>query len=259
MNTFWQKFLRANAWSAMAWFMAILVIYSFYAFKLGWYDLRIVFLVVSAAIVLDYALHVWQKTGRRKFPKSGLISALIILILLPAGIEPLPALAAAIFAVASKHFLLWQGRHVFNPAAFGVLASMSVFNFPLGWRVDGLLWLVFVLGAWTVWRVKKYWQIAGFLAVYVLYLVWQGSLSALNQYSLYLLPWFFALFILPEPMTSPAGKSHEAAFGALVAAFYIAFSYFPGTAEMALLLALVCGNLFRFILPKFFPAKAAIG
>lgn len=229
------------------WYMFALAAYGFYAFKTGWSDFLAALLVVGVGLALDYALHRLQKTGRDKFPKSGLITALIVLVLLPAGIKFLPALSALVFAVISKHFILFRRRHVFNPAAFGAALSALVFGFSLGWRVDGFAWLVILLGLAACFRVKKYWQVGAFLLVYASYLAFQGGFVDISGYSVYLVPWFFALFILPEPMTSPAGKKKEAAFGAVTAGLVIGFSQIPPAAELALPLALLAGNALWFL------------
>lgn len=233
----------------MAWYMAVLVAYSFYKAGFEWSQLLVACAVVGLGAVGDYGLHLLQSTGRNKFPKSGFISSLIILVLLPSGIEFLPALSAVLLAIGSKHFLLYNRRHIFNPAAFGVAVSALVFGFSLGWRADVFIWLVWLLGLMVIYRVRKQWQVVAFLAMYLGYLTLTGGFSvfiALGAADL--APWFFALFMLTEPMTSPVGTGKGIIFGAAVGMFTILFSLLPFVAEVALPLGLLTGNLLRLVL-----------
>ena len=69
--------------------------------------------------------------------ESSLITALILLFVLRPTVEPLGlvgVVVAGVVASASKYLLVWQGRHIFNPAAVGatVLTILSVWLPDLG-------------------------------------------------------------------------------------------------------------------------------
>lgn len=243
-----QRYLRLSSWQAMVFYMAVLVGYGLYALSEPLQQLKIILIIVIVGMVFDYLLHRWQKTGRNRFPLSGLISSLILVILLPTSISVLEAIVAILIAIASKHFLLFRKRHIFNPAAFGAAASVILFGLPLGWRADSYVWLVILLGLGNIYRVRKYWQVSSFLMVYLILLHTLGGLSRINIFTFYAIPWFFILFMLPEPVTSLYGKRNEIIFGSVVAGMTFVFTYFPFFSEGALLWGLLTGNLLRFFL-----------
>src|SRR5262249_53499446 len=69
-------------------------------------------------------------------PKSAAISGLSLGLLLRSHSAPL-AVAAAVAAVSSKFLLRWNGKHLFNPTNFGIVAMMlateSVWVSPAQW------------------------------------------------------------------------------------------------------------------------------
>lgn len=239
------SFKKLNPWRAMAIYMICLALYGIYALGNPVATIKILAVAVPVGLVLDYALH---KIGGSRpkfgaFPQSGLISALIVSVLMPAGISLLVVAVAAALAVASKHYLRFDDEHIFNPAAFGVTITALVFKHPLGWWPDSYIWLAIVFGLVNIWRVKKYWQVLSFAVIYLLAL---SVLFGSNFPALAALPWFFMLFMLPEPVTSSPGLKQEIVFGSVVAAGAIASLYFKPLGPVALTLGLLAANASRY-------------
>lgn len=211
--------------------------------------------VIPAGVLLDYALHKLQ-TGRPNW-QSALITSCIVTVLMPPGVNPGVALLAVALAIGSKHFVLVKAgaeskRHVFNPAGFGVAVTAALFGYSLGWWPDSFLWLVLAFGLLNVWRVRKFTQVLSYAVVYIVLITAtagfpSGSLvfSDFGTQTLPLaLPYFFVLFMLPEPVTSLQHRWGQIQFGALAAAVAVGASYVPSLAGAAVIWGLLAANFF---------------
>jgi enediyne biosynthesis protein E5 len=249
-STYWKKYKAISPWTAMSAYMATLVLWGILFLEPQFDRLVVAALVIPTGMVLDDLLHRWQ-TGRPNW-QSALITSSIITVLLPPDVDLLAAFLAVFVAIGSKHFLLMKKRHIFNPAAAGVAVSALVFGFSLGWWPDSYLWLTLVFGLLNVWRVKKYPQVLAFLAGYVvlavLFVGWplgDFSFTNLGSQSLPLaLPFFFALFMLPEPQTSIQPRTHQMIFGLIAVLVAFVASYVPVVQEVALLWGLLSANVY---------------
>src|SRR3989344_7964274 len=126
-----KKIINHDTWKTMAFFMIALVVYGIFALDVTYQNVIFISLAILLGLVFDYVLHVAQKTGRKRFPTSGLISSLIIVVLLPPGVTFIPLLVSILTAIASKHFLIYKNRHIFNPAAVGAIVAGFAFGFSV--------------------------------------------------------------------------------------------------------------------------------
>lgn len=249
--TYWRKYQELSAWTAMAAYMATFVVWGIAFLPDSGGRAVIALSVIPLGMVLDYGLHKLQ-TGRSNW-ESALITSAIVTVLMPTGIEwYVPPLAVAA-AIGSKHFLLRDKQHVFNPAAAGVAVTALLFGYPLGWWPDAFLWLTIAFGILNVQRAKRTVSAVAFLAVYaVLFGIAAGGLPTGGfesggpgvQSVPLVLPYFFALFMVSEPVTSLDPRGQEIEFGALTAAAAFAFSYVPVLAPAALLWGLLAANVY---------------
>lgn len=240
----------------MAAYMATFVVWGIFFLPPSGERLLLAAVVIPTGLLLDYALHKLQ-TGKPN-PQSAGITASIVTVLLPSGIDIGIALLAVALAIASKHFLLLKDggswKHIFNPAGFGVAVTAALFAYPLGWWPDSFLWLVLALGLLNVWRVRKFTQILAYTVTYVaLVSVTAGfptgslTFSNLGTQTLPLaLPYFFILFMLPEPVTSLQHRWGQIQFGALAAAIGVGVSYVPTLGSAAVIWGLLVANVFAF-------------
>lgn len=244
-----QKYVRMNPWTAMALYMSIIVLFAVFAVGTPSAHLRSAAITVALGTAFDYVLRRVHRTTPHGSPYSGFITSLILVILLPADLPLAAVLAAIALAIGSKYFLKIFDRHIFNPAAFGAAIVTLVFGTMLAWNADSFPWLVVLLGAGNAWRVRKTWQVGSFIAIYVTFLFVIGTIQHITFYTLYFVPWFFSLFMLTEPVTSPPHRRNGIFFGAAAGLMTIVFSYVPAFNTAALLWGLLAANLFRFVLP----------
>jgi len=180
------------------------------------------------------------------FPESSLISGLILALVGAPAPDFLLLILMPLLAVISKQLLRFgTGRHIFNPAAFSLVA-LSLAGYPAvsWWGVSWgapVMYAVLAAGIFILWRQRRWETALPFLAAYALlfnFQVFNGTVI------------FFASVMLIEPITSSfLGVRQRMAYGALV--FLLTFLVGrSGLNSDPLLLGLLGGNII-FNLMKF--------
>ncbi len=189
--------------------------------------------------------------------ESVYITALILVLILdPVTAADLKGVGilvfASVWAMASKFIFAVGRRHVFNPAAFGVLLPALLLDQPATWWVGGnlpLLPVVLAGGLLLVRKLQRFDLVATFILVDLattLALIPPAQFGdALNQTLLYSPLFFFGFVMLTEPLTAPTTRWPRLAFGALVG-FLFSPTVHIGSFYFTPELALVIGNLFAY-------------
>ena len=192
--------------------------------------------------------------GARSNPESVLITALILMLIItpfaPGDVSAIGfTLFASAWAMASKYVLPPGGRHIFNPAAFGVALAAAALGTEVSWWVGGSLYLLPALllgGALIVYKMRCYDLVLAFAAATlatVALTAGQDMGNALTQVALHSMFLFFAFVMLTEPRTTPLGRPRRIVYAALVGVLFAPEIHFGGfyfTPELALL----AGNVF---------------
>lgn len=186
----------------------------------------------TAAAILVTALGVQWAGGRLAGlppfdPKSALISALSLCLLLRTGSLALAAAAAAL-AIGSKFVIRVRGKHVFNPSNFGLVAMLALTDrawvSPGQWGSAALAaFAVACLGGLVVRRAARGDVTWAFLAAWVAIVAgraaWLGDPVAIPLHQLesgaFLI---FAFFMISDPKTTPDSRAGRILFAVLVAA-----------------------------------------
>ncbi|MDO8576610.1 MAG: RnfABCDGE type electron transport complex subunit D [bacterium] len=195
--------------------------------------------------------------------ESSLLTALILALIINPD-KPSESffflLWAVLLAMASKYIIAIRGKHVFNPAAFGVAATALFLDQSATWWVGGSLpMLPFVLvgGMLVVRKLRRSDLVLAFLGAAILAtlapVALEGGaiLPALTTTLVHASLFFFAFVMLTEPQTTPPRRLGRILYGALVGFLFtpwvhIFSVYF--TPELALLF----GNVFSYLIsPKF--------
>ena len=134
---------------------------------------------------------------------------------------------AASLAIGSKFVLRFRGKHIYNPANLGVIASIlllpGAWISPGQWGTDLALtgWFV-VLGALVTERARRWdisWTFLGcFLGLVAARVLWLGQNPAVFMHQLgsgALL--LFAFFMISDPMTIPNRRSMRIVYALCVA------------------------------------------
>jgi len=193
-------------------------------------------LVLAAAVATQFACTRIFRLPRFD-PKSALISGLSLCLLLRAEDARLLTLAA-VLAVTSKFLLRWNGKHVFNPTNFAIVAlllwSQGVWVSPGQWGSAAVFaFAMACAGTLVVARARRSDVTVAFLVAWLALLfgrsLWLGEPLAipfhrLESGGLVL----FAFFMISDPKTTPDSRAGRILFGALVAAgaWYVQFRLF---------------------------------
>ena len=158
--------------------------------------------------------------------ESSVITALILALIITPG-TPYASffflLWAALIAMASKYILAIRGKHVFNPAAFGVAATASIFGQSATWWVGGnlaLLPLVLVGGFLVVRKIHRTDLVLPFIAVALAatlaptILAGRDVIAAFTTTIIHTPLLFFAFVMITEPLTTPPRRVGRILYGA---------------------------------------------
>ncbi len=165
---------------------------------------------------------------------SVLISAMSLCLLLKTN-DWYVSLFAAFFTVASKYILRFNKKHIFNPSAFGIVATIlltkDAWLSPGQWGSNAVIFFgVITFGTIVVTRVQKLDISLAFLLTFIGLLYWR---------QVYVLGWpmdyfihsvstgsllLFTFFMISDPRTSPNHPVARIIWAILIAAvaFYLA-------------------------------------
>jgi len=200
--------------------------------------------------------------GVHPHAESSLITAGLLFFLLWPSTEPLELLAIALAAAAasaSKYLVAYRGRHVVNPAAFGVLfVTLLQLSGGVWWVATGpMLPAVAVLALVVAYRTRKLPVVALLVGaastLMVGFRLFDGdTVGAAVEYAFVTTPMvFFAGFMLTEPLTLPPTRRQQLAVAAGVAVLFALptlVSVDLGFVALTPELALIIGNVVAFLL-----------
>jgi len=203
--------------------------------------------------------------GYKSWGLSALITALSLCLLLKTG-HGWTSLLAALLAVASKYLFRIRQKHLFNPSAFGIAATLLITGDA--WLSPGqwgngtvLFFLVLTLGTIVVTQVQKLDSSLSFLLAYGGLLYWRQVLSlgwpadyflhSISSGSLLL----FSFFMISDPRTSPNHPVARVVWATAIAtlSFYLAAFRWMYNTPVWMLVALA--PLVP-ILDRLFPARS---
>ena len=200
-------------------------------------------MVVGTAAMADFLANLYFRK-RREFPWSGLITGCGLALLLDYGSSSWLPMLPPLLAIGSKHLFTLNGRHVFNPALFGVISGMLLggglispapaYQWGGTWAVAmflaGLAMVVFIR------KIGRGWLVGSFLVFYIVQTafrawvmrhhvpaeaIWLGTLTAPAFF-------LFVFYMLTDPATSPAGKKAQIVVAAAITLADLAFHFMQG-------------------------------
>lgn len=206
---------------------------------------------VVSAVVFDFLL-TYIRFRVKSFPLSALVTGLLIaMVASPVGGMGASA-TAGLLAILSKHFILpVENKHIFNPAAFGIISASLIFNAPVAWW--GVSWGILpaiIIALWMtpiLLRLHRFWHPVLFLLVYAATILWiGGNWRLIIDGTVFL----FAFVMLPEPMTSLARGFWQYGWGIMAGIFVAIFVILKINTGDPLLLSLLLANLLGFVLVR---------
>lgn len=220
-----------------------------------------ILLASSAFCILFDLVFAYLRKRRLFIPFAAITSGLIITLLADINSKWYEIALICAVAMASKNFLRISGKHLFNPAGFGLLAGGLLLGLPVSWwgvsfqslpplrgpAVFSLqhLWPFLILispALVSAYRMRRFVSILSFLVIYTTLSV--DPTAFLDPTVL-----FFSLVMLPEPMTSPVDYKRQAIYGVLIASVAHLLSingFIAGFLPDVLIPSLLLGNLLFF-------------
>ncbi|MBI2018810.1 RnfABCDGE type electron transport complex subunit D [Candidatus Daviesbacteria bacterium] len=184
-------------------------------------------------------------------PLAAMVTGLIMALIIDRSSTWLYIATAAAIAMGIKNFVRVDNRHILNPAASGLFLSGLLFNQYLSWwgvsfqtvtqiNLSNIIFFLILLSPAIIsfFRFKKYYSILAYIfSSTVISQLLLSNFSLLDPSIL-----FFAIVMLPEPMTSPVNYKKQIIYGALVAVLPFLFAI-PLVSNDPLLPSLLLGNL----------------
>jgi Na+-translocating ferredoxin:NAD+ oxidoreductase RnfD subunit len=234
-----QKSLRIDPRYFQVIFQAIFLSYGI--LMLHWQaDWQHYFISIGGCLFFQYAAdsikskRLLKPTEFDRWGFSVLISAMSLCLLLKTNDWQI-SLLATFLTVASKYVFKWKSKHIFNPSAFGIVATIfltdNAWLSPGQWGSNAVIFFgVITLGTIVVTRVQKLDVSLAFLVTFVGLLYWR---------QVYVLGWpmdhfmhsvstgsllLFTFFMISDPRTSPNHPVARILWAVLIAvvAFYLA-------------------------------------
>ena len=197
-------------------------------------------LTLAAALLAQALAYAGLRIPSRDF-RSSIITGLSLCLLLRAS-HPGWMILAATLSIWSKFLIRWRGRHIFNPANFGIVLLLVLTNrvWVSAGQWGSSLWLGFFiscLASMVLGRAGR-WDISlGFLAAYggllLVRALYLGETLAIPQRqflsgSLLL----FAFFMISDPKTVPESRRGRLVFAGATALLAVGMQhnfYYPIT------------------------------
>lgn len=209
---------------------------------------------VGAAVAMDIPFGLIRQR-KRMLPDGALITGLLIALVLSTTTSWYVVAATSAIAIVSKHLLVYKKKPIFNPAAFGLLLSILIFESGQSWWGafgDLPTWMIafLIIGGYAITdRVNKYPQVFSFFGAFFVLLLLIGTFHLGDASDALRPPFvnaalFFGFFMLTDLPTTPAKVKDQIIFGILVALVgAIVYDLFGGL--MYLFIGLLLANLYH--------------
>jgi len=211
----------------------------------SWQAIIYPFYSVILFSILDLGL-TFVKTKKLYYPISSVVSGFLIGFLIHYSQGIIILTTAVLFAFICKQFIKIKNRHVFNPAAFGVVLSTLIFNSYVSWWAvasGGVSAITMLLTIPIIYKLRRLQYTLTFLIGYFLFLtITQGrSNAAILTFDGTL--FLFSFVMLTEPMTSSITRFWKWGFGLIVLAGVIMSYFVKISFTDPLLISLLATNL----------------
>lgn len=190
-------------------------------------------------------------------PYAAIITGLIIALLIDPSTNVFHIATVTAVAMAVKNFVRFSGRQIFNPAASGLLVGLLFGQYTAWWGVsfqtinqltlqNFIFFCILLLPGFVSGVVlRRYYSTIAFILTTIF--VTQAlsptpSLTSILGTLINPALLFFALVMLPEPMTSPVNYKRQILYGVFVAILPFLFSQ-PWIAIDRLIFSLLIGNV----------------
>lgn len=158
------------------------------------------------------------------FPSSAFITGMIIALVLVPGVKWFIPLIASFVAITQKQIIRYKGKHIFNPANFGLFFIILIFPTYVTWWGQNSWFLIILAGFFICYKMKRLKLPLFFIASFAFVFSLNNLLSKQPLSNpLLLVNIFFIFVMLIEPKTSPVTQKGTALYALLAALFSFTF------------------------------------
>jgi Na+-translocating ferredoxin:NAD+ oxidoreductase RnfD subunit len=183
------------------------------------FNFVVTLLVAVASAVLVDSLILYLKTKSLQITESSIITGMIIGYVLSADEAWWKFVFAVAIAILAKHVIRFQKKHIFNPAAFGVLLTLVFFGAQTQWKGTYLWYILLPFGLYFARKVRKLEIILGYAVVSLLLFGIQAALRHFPFWGVFGYFSYLYIFVMViEPKTTPITSAAKYIFGAGTAA-----------------------------------------
>lgn len=214
-------------------------------------------LAVVSTVVMDLII-VYVRTKALRVTESAVITGLIIGYVLSSEEAWLKFVFSSCVAVFSRHFIFFQKRHIFNPAALGILASTILFGASTQWMGTYVWYMVVPFGLYLAYKIRRVEVVVGYVVVSCVLLGISAAVQQLPVFGIFgYVSYFYIFIMLVEPKTGPANMIGKYLFGGGAAALAFIFTEIGGRVD-AELWALLIMNVMVPLLSKLQSRKRGV-
>jgi len=134
----------------------VLIFFSAFLYQPQFSKLTSFLLAVGSTVLADL-IFLKLRSIKPFFPKAGLVTGLIIGLLVAPNLPLYEIVAVGVIAMAAKHLLRIDKRHIFNPAGLGSFLVGTVFSHEISWW--GVSWQQLSLTNFKLLKISgSYWK-----------------------------------------------------------------------------------------------------
>jgi len=209
----------------------------------GAYSSLLKVLVAILASVLVDDIFYFLRNKKHKITESSLITGIICGFVLSNGLAWWIFALAGMLATLSKHLIRFKEKHIFNPAALGILLTMFFLSAYTQWKGAYTWYILVPVGLYFIIKIKRLAIVVTYYLTYSIIFIFKGN-PVLD--TILYANYFFMLVMLIEPKTTPIKLKEQIIFG-LLAAIVSAILYALQVTYDPELLALLIVNLLFFL------------
>jgi Na+-translocating ferredoxin:NAD+ oxidoreductase RnfD subunit len=170
-------------------------------------------IAVIPCVALDCII-AYIREKRLILSESPIISGLIIAYVLSLDQPWWMIVLAAVLAIISKHIIRFRGKHIFNPAAFGIFMVILLFGTTTQWRGTYIWYILMPPGLYFAYRLRKLEVLIGYVVTALFLFGIQALTQGICLFSAFgYLSYFYIFVMVVEPKTTPITPLGKIIFG----------------------------------------------
>lgn len=183
-------------------------------------DINLILFVILSTFLAVISESIIKFFVEKKFiiTDSAVITGLIVGLVFSSDERLSIKLLCPVISILSKYVIRFKEKHIFNPAAFGILFCMFFFKAQTLWAGTYLWYILIPAGLYFNYRIKRLDLLASYAIVsFILFFLKSLTAKIPINSIFWFYSYFFIFFMMIEPKTTPIKISGKIIFGVLIA------------------------------------------